>query len=159
MKKILVGAALVATALFGTTACTTGPQAKVHNAAHKNGGNQGTHNKAPAVKTTTSSGIRPTVNDIALRFIVKSKTCFGSAGCNIEYNVGATWTGTPGVKPNDDYDIRYAVSGDESGPQIDTLTIHPNGKYDVPYSGVLSTSSQYTKPAIRITHISKHIGY
>lgn len=160
MRVFATAAVLVGLTLTGCDLGDSG-NAKIKSAKDKGATSQ---TSQPSDTTTDDAnvpdpGIRPTVDNLGLKLIVKSKSCFGSAGCNIEYNVAVQWKGVGKAHFNDDYDIKYAVAGDESGPQIDTLTIHPNGKYDVPYGGFLSTSSSYTKLGVRIVHISKHVGY
>lgn len=95
-------------------------------------------------------------SDMHLTTKVKSKQCFGSAGCNVEVEVNVEWAnGDPG-KLDGQYDVTYKITGDDSGPYIDTLTVYPNGKYDVPmFPAYLSTRSTNTPIGVTVTSVSR----
>lgn len=83
-------------------------------------------------------------SDVKITPRIKSKQCFGSAGCSVEVAVSLGWTIPDPGKLDGTYDVTYRLTGDESGPVIDTVTIYPNGKYDVPYDAALSPPSSST---------------
>jgi hypothetical protein len=56
---------------------------------------------------------------IALR--IKRQSCFGSAGCNITYEINPKYVGAYPLEGS--FQITYAVTGGDSGPQINTFTI------------------------------------
>lgn len=69
---------------------------------------------------------RLTAGDVKLTVQLTQKDCFGSAGCNVSYRVRASWP-TASVKQGESYEVIYAVSGVEDGPQIGTLTLNDDG--------------------------------
>jgi hypothetical protein len=66
-----------------------------------------------------------TTKTIKLTVKTTEKACFGSAGCNVQYEIrAAIATGTtPG-----DCEVTYEVRGLDD-PQIGTLRVMPNGRY------------------------------
>lgn len=72
---------------------------------------------APAAKRPGST---LTVKDVELKVKTTEKQCFGSAGCNVSYEVKAEW---PADKIGDRAcDVTYEVTGLDD-PQINTLVI------------------------------------
>jgi hypothetical protein len=152
MTRTVTIAALAAVTAFTLTACED------PNAAPVNQGVGGQHS-AKTPSPTENPEAHPNKQTLKLTLRITSKQCFGSAGCNVEYRVAPVWTATPGVDLDGDYDITYKVTGDDSGPILDTLTIYSNGKYEVPFEGLMSTSSGAVHPTVTITRIRKHVGY
>jgi hypothetical protein len=114
---------------------------------------------APKLTPSPDEAISPTVADFKIKLRITSKQCFGSAGCNVQYEVEPVWQHPLPVTMDDDYDLTYKVMGDESGPIIDTLTVYANGKYSVPYTGFASTSNGGQTLTAEITRIRRHVGY
>jgi hypothetical protein len=156
MNRTFTIAALAAVAAFTLTGCED------PNAAPVRQGNQQHQPFQQASETpspTETPGAHPNKQTLKLTLRITSKQCFGSAGCNVEYRVAPVWTATPGVDLDGDYDITYKVTGDDSGPILDTLTIYSNGKYEVPFEGLMSTSSGAVHPTATIIRIRKHVGF
>lgn len=70
-----------------------------------------------------------TKTDVKLEIKVKSKQCFGSAGCSIEYAIDARTSIAKIKRSNADWSVTYEITGDSSGPITGTLTLHPDGTY------------------------------
>lgn len=101
---------------------------------------------------TSAASSVPAPADFKPAIRVKSKECFGSAGCNIEYTIDLTWVGAgPEPDADVDYDITYQVTGGQDGAQIGTITAS-GAKYDNA-SGVVRTASTSSKLAVKITRV------
>ncbi|MFI5488959.1 hypothetical protein [Micromonospora echinaurantiaca] len=64
----------------------------------------------------------PTKSDFKLKVKVLKKQCFGSAGCNITYRIGVTYTGDGDLDPSKTYEVTYQVKGAED-PIINTFEV------------------------------------
>jgi len=90
--------------------------------------------------------------DVKLAVKVTDKQCFGSYGCNIEYEIKATWP-LRAVGRGTECDVTYDVRGFKD-PQTGTLTIRDDGTFrdgTVFPLGVTPKSS--TKPVARVTEV------
>jgi hypothetical protein len=132
------------------------------------GGNTETIKPNPAAASspsliTTSTDIHPTKSDFVMHLRVTSKQCFGSAGCNLEYDVIPKWAGDqPAADAQLDgkYDLTYAVTGSEDGPIVETMTVYPTLKYEVPmFGGFASTSSSYAELGVHVVRLREHLGW
>jgi hypothetical protein len=98
-----------------------------------------------------------------MRLRITSKQCFGSAGCNLEYDVIPKWAGDqPAADTQLDgkYDLTYAVTGSEDGPIVETMTVYPTLKYEVPlFGGFASTSSSYAELGVHVVRLREHLGW
>lgn len=96
----------------------------------------------------------PDASDFSIDLKVKSKKCFGSAGCNVEVGPELSYDGLSSeLDPSAVYEITYEISGDESGPVIETLEL--TSQDDVSYSETLvSTTSSGVTPKAEITSVS-----
>lgn len=83
---------------------------------------------------------------------IKSKECFGSAGCSVEFTPRLKWMG-PGPKPEEDssYDITYEVKGPEDGAITGTISTH--GTHYDDDTTYVSTSNSRVKLTVKITQI------
>lgn len=80
---------------------------------------------------------------------VKSKQCFGSAGCNVEVTPDISMLETENL-PTGTVELTYKITGDESGPIIETTTLYlKRGKYDVETT-YMSTTSTYIEPKAKV---------
>ena len=79
----------------------------------------------------------------------RSKQCFGSAGCILEISlilsVDRVIVGIPA-------ELKVRVTGDESGPLVETISIDDDKEYDAPEL-VISTPSSSTKVRARVTKV------
>lgn len=62
-----------------------------------------------------------TPHGVRLSTRVIRKSCYGSAGCNVTYNVTAEWGKR--LDPNKSYELVYSIKGAEDGTQINTITL------------------------------------
>lgn len=85
----------------------------------------------------------PVPSDFDLTVKIRSKQCFGSAGCNITFRILVAYSGPP-LDPSITYDVTYRVTGDESGPQINTLQV-TGDQSSVDAEEIASTSSSSVK--------------
>lgn len=160
MKQWLIGLVAVIIVVVTTTSCQPATDTKNVKAAATT---------APASTSTSSTPDytytpppappkpthdRLTKNDLNLVVRITSKQCFGTAGCNVEYKISVGWNG-PAPDLGADYDVTYRVTGDDSGPIIDTLTVYRNGKYTEPYEGFMSTSNEAIKPSAFVTSVHR----
>lgn len=146
MRKFLCTIAVIG-AITTVSACDTG-QADTRGKHHAH------HSSHPSA----AAAVAPKPGNFAVTVHIKQRQCFGSAGCNVTYTV-SLGADEVGKNLNGDWDVKYKVLGDDSGPIIDTITAHPHGKYDVPFENFASTSSQYTKLHAVVLSVRKHQGF
>lgn len=101
---------------------------------------------APAPEETVSK------DDFQIKLKVTEQQCFGSAGCNV--TVKPKLSGDFDSLPAEGtVDITYKVSGDESGPVIETISLDLSTQR---YRGSeiwLSTTSSAVVPEAKITDV------
>lgn len=76
---------------------------------------------APRPTTTTTAARTPVAEDFRVVLIETKKSCFGTAGCNISYDVELEYGG-PALKSSDTWLVTYEVRGGED-PKLDTLEV------------------------------------
>lgn len=108
----------------------------------------------PAAEEETSTQPAPapagiTKDNFTVDVKTLSKQCFGSAGCNVEIRLVVA--GDASIKGTE-VELSIEVSGDESGPLIETITIDEDGQYTQPEL-VVSTKSSKTKVKATITDV------
>ncbi|WP_436698942.1 hypothetical protein [Nocardioides sp. BYT-33-1] len=91
-------------------------------------------------------------DDFQLKVKIVEKQCFGSAGCNIQYKVEPIYAGELAEIEDALFDITFRVTGDESGPQLGTLTLD-GGSYDVETRSA-STSGSGVKLKASVTEVT-----
>jgi hypothetical protein len=159
MTRTLTIAAFVAVAALAVTSCDNGNQETVQpNLSPTSEGGSATQAQA-----ATPTDIHPTKSDFVMRLRVTSKQCFGSAGCNLEYDVIPKWAGdqpAADTQLDGEYDLTYAVTGSEDGPIVETMTVYPTLKYEVPmFGGFASTSSSYAELGVHVVRLREHLGW
>lgn len=108
---------------------------------------------APEVSETTPPAVEdytPTVKDFAIALKIKSKECFGSAGCNVTYEPKLTIVG-PKVDEDGTYEITFEVRGGDDGAAIDTIEVD-GGQYSAS-EGLAQTARQSSKLTAVITEM------
>lgn len=105
----------------------------------------------PDVYETTTPTYTPTAADFKITLKVKSKDCFGSAGCNVVYEPQLTIVGGE-VDQNGTYEITYEVRGGQDGSSIDTLDVS-GGQYSAS-ENLVQTAGQAVKLTAVITEVS-----
>ena len=104
----------------------------------------------PATQEQTDAAA-PDIGPANFQITVKtlSKQCFGSAGCNVEIRLGLGGDAdTEGVAA----ELTVKVTGDESGPLIETISVDEDGNCAVPEL-TLSTKSSGTKVKAKVTAV------
>jgi hypothetical protein len=115
---------------------------------------------ATAVVTTPPKPVYtpPSAADFALTVKVLKKTCFGSAGCNINYNIEVMYTGKP-TEPGQTWDVTYEITGGDD-PQINTFqfTSTSSTEYNVlvPREEHIQTPSSDSVLTATVTAVSRH---
>lgn len=148
----------VALALFVALLCGFGGVALLGAAGEKSTGvGAPIHTPSPTPQPGPSGGVAPVsttnpdvkVGDLRLTVKTTTKDCFGSAGCNVEYQMKLAISTK--VVPGD-CEITYQVNGLED-PQIGTLKMHADGSYDQDSYQSGQTSSSSKKLTAKITEI------
>lgn len=94
---------------------------------------------APAETTTTSTTAAPhvpTPAEFTIEVVETKRSCFGSAGCNVGYQIHPTYNGPP-TDPAVTYTVIYEVRGGED-VKTDNFTMHGT-KASVTREDLLST--------------------
>ena len=66
----------------------------------------------PTTTTTKAPAYAPTPADFTIEVIETRRACFGSAGCNVSYQVVPTYTG-PALSPTRKFTVLFEVHGGE----------------------------------------------
>lgn len=86
--------------------------------------------------TATAPYDDPRPEDFTIEVIVLSESCFGSAGCNVTYEIEVGWLVR--LDPSVTYQLTYEVTGSEYGTSIDTVEI-TGEEYVPPFEAITST--------------------
>jgi hypothetical protein len=108
----------------------------------------------PPVVPPKPSYVTPTPADFRITLKTLTKQCFGEAGCNVTFRpVLAQELPKGSFDPAVTYDVTYTVTGDESGPQTDTLYV-TGDQYQEPMEGIASTPSSSTSLTVKIESVT-----
>jgi citronellol/citronellal dehydrogenase len=115
----------------------------------------GADTSSEAVPTPTEATyVTPKASDFEVTLKILSKECFGSAGCNISFRPSlAIGIPTSSLDPTITYDVTYTVTGDESGPMIETFAV-TGDQYTQPSENQASTPSSGTVLRAKVTAVS-----
>lgn len=99
----------------------------------------------------------PAVADFKLSLKITDKQCFGSAGCNVGFEVVLVYTG-PGVEPSSSWDVTYDITGAED-PYTATMTVTFDGsgqpsEYSQNDGAMVQTKKSSSKLVITVTAVS-----
>jgi hypothetical protein len=106
--------------------------------------------EAPPTLADTPA-IVPKPADFVIKLKIKKKECFGSAGCNVTYQIAPTYVGDADISGGS-YEITYKVIGGEDGPQINTFTLE-NGTASFDQAETISTPSTTTPLSVKVTAV------
>jgi hypothetical protein len=96
-------------------------------------------------------------DSFTMKLRTTSRHCFGSAGCNVTVEPDLTYVGLQDVDPAAVYEITYEISGDKSGPVIETAEL--SNQTNLNYTPTLiSTVSAGTKISVEITDVTAQGG-
>lgn len=109
--------------------------------------------------TTGPSGTAPAAKakglvqgDVKISLKIKSKQCFGDAGCNLVVRPEVHLYKDPGKDQT--YEITFKVYGGDSGPVTETVTL--TGRNSVSYTDIpLGTTNPGTKITAKVTDVEK----
>jgi hypothetical protein len=97
------------------------------------------HSAYSTPTTTVDPGVLPSPNDIKIHVTIISKNCFGSAGCNVSYEIDPQYVGTAPL-PKSEFRVIYQITGGDS-PQTDSLTV-TGGTLHYTKEGHISTHTE-----------------
>ena len=106
---------------------------------------------APAV----SEGAAVAPRNFKLGVRIRSKQCFGSAGCNVTVQIDPDYIGNQDVSSGS-WEITYELRGVEDGPVIETMTLD-SGTFSFPEEqsvGTVSSTSPITAVVTEVYPLS-----
>ena len=158
MKKIL--AALAAMLMLFTTGCEidTAGGTKAKGAKHHTSSDVSPASDDSASSDPEPSFYHPTKSDFRAMLKVTSRSCFGSAGCNLEYKLGIAWEGPTGVTLDKSYDVYLRVTGGDMGVDTQTITVSRKLRYR-PIDGYGSTGSTSARLHASVVRIGNANGF
>lgn len=95
----------------------------------------------------------PDVDDFTMTLRTTERQCFGSAGCNLTVEPRLSYAGAGDLDPDAVYEITYEISGDDSGPVIETAELSDETTLDYTES-MISMASAGTKVSVKITDVT-----
>lgn len=109
-------------------------------------------NAAPAADTpTTQAGYTPTPVDFKLEVVEMSKKCFGSAGCNVTFQVKVTYVGAVLPDPSKTFTAIYDVAGGDE-PMTNRFTV-TGDQVRVPSEEMIQTGGPGAVLAATVTRL------
>jgi hypothetical protein len=127
-NRLLLGLGSVILFVAGVAVGSSGSESNSRPAA------QGQLAPAPhsaAVPTYSPPPIAlPTPEDFTIDVKILEKQCFGSAGCNVVYQIDPTYTGATPLTGRT-LTVVYEVTGSEYGPQINNFQVNADGSASV----------------------------
>jgi hypothetical protein len=107
-----------------------------------------------APTTSAPAGYSPKASDWKVGVKVKEKQCFGEAGCNVTVSIHPQYTGDRELPTTGTIEVTYEISGDESGPVVQTFTVTGGDQVSYDKSADLSTSSSGVTPKAKVTDVT-----
>lgn len=109
----------------------------------------------PATAPPTPTGL--TKADVILKVKIKKQECFGSAGCNLEFEIQADWPSEK-IRDGQKYDVTYEVAGVEDGPQVGTLTIVSKTEFEQDSYQSAQTTRHVRTLKVKVTDVELQYG-
>jgi hypothetical protein len=103
-------------------------------------------NTAEIVAAKPSGPYSPTPADFTITIVVVEQSCFGSAGCNVQYTIDVGYVGSQLPDANTTYRVVYEVQGGED-PKIGSFTVR-GSQVSVPSRDFISTPPNPTLTAV-----------
>lgn len=157
-RRIAATLAIVAAAA-GLSACSGQGMQQVAAVASDSPSATSATSSSPAPTTTSTATPSPTatlgVSDVELTTKVIKKSCFGSAGCNVQYRIVAA-VKESALESGAAYEVTYNVLGLED-EQTGTLTMKPDGTYSQDDYQSGSIRSSKTKLTAKVTDVQKSL--
>jgi hypothetical protein len=104
---------------------------------------------APDDESSTTPNLAP--SDFTIKLRIKSKECFGSAGCDLTYQINPQYNGVEDISSGT-WEVTYEVRGGQDGPQVNTFTLD-NGQASFDDSESIQTASSGTKLRAKVTSV------
>lgn len=108
--------------------------------------------ESPPAPTFATPNNLPAPADFKITVKIKQKQCFGSAGCDLVFQIDPHYIGTQDISSLS-LSITYEVSGVQDGPQINTFTI-VNGTASFDSSETAQTTSTTFHLTAKATDVS-----
>lgn len=106
---------------------------------------------AGAAEPAVSEGAAVAPRNFQLGVRVRSKECFGSAGCNVTVQIDPDYVGNQDVSGGS-WEITYELRGVEDGPVIETMTLE-NGSFSFPEEQFVGTTSSTSPITAVVTEV------
>jgi hypothetical protein len=104
------------------------------------------------IPTTTNPPLPlPTPADFTINVIITKQDCFGSGGCNVEYEINPDFTGPIAQLNNRSLRVIYQVDGGEN-PKTGSFTVD-NGTAHYQKSGSISTDTDVVNITATATQV------
>lgn len=100
-------------------------------------------------ESVSPPAIKP--SDFRITLKIKKKECFGSAGCNVSFQIDPQYVGAGDIESGS-YEVTYVVRGPEDGPMINTFTLE-DGKASFDDEEMASTKNAHVRLTARVTSI------
>jgi hypothetical protein len=126
----LLGAAL--------TACAPVTNGSLHTTYHSANNGPGSSYTAAAPSSPVDSGVLPTPADFQIKVLVTKQDCFGSAGCNVQYEIDPIYIGYATLTKKT-FRVFYSINGGDS-PKSDSFTVSDGTRMHYDKTGSISTS-------------------
>ncbi len=105
---------------------------------------------APVTAEAPQAVRTPAIGDFELTAKVTNKQCFGSAGCNVEFEPSLAYGGPP-LDEDVTWRLIYEARGVEDGPLVGTIEVTGEDyRTDAEFVGTRSTKSKITLKVVSI---------
>lgn len=120
---------------------------------HLGQGSTSISTEAPTYDAVTAPADLPMPSEFKLAVKTLSKQCFGSAGCNITYQIEPTYSGSTPLPTDKTLTVVYQVLGGQDGPQINNFTVTGQSvRYDkTEFVGTASSSAVLSATAMSVS--------
>lgn len=106
---------------------------------------------AAAAQASIEAALPPDPKDFQINIRVTKQDCYGSAGCNITYQIDPHYTGPKDLKQ---WEVTYEVDGGDS-PKVNTFTIDASGTASFDKSEFVQTDSSTPHLTGKVTSVHK----
>lgn len=150
---VLIVGGLIAALMGGSGTPTASPSAPPLPQDRCGGGICQTEAAEQVATQTPDAAYTPKVKDFKLTAKITSKHCFGSAGCNVEFEPDLSYEGSALLDEDVTWRLTYEATGIEDGPLIGTVEVTgPNYESN---GELVETKSTKSKITLKITSLEK----
>jgi hypothetical protein len=97
---------------------------------------------------------RPQAKDFRIKINQTKKQCFGTAGCNISFQIAPTYSG-PLPDPTRIFTVSYKVTGSASGAYVNSFTFQ-DGQAKYLHEEYISTKTDKVVPQASILQVTEN---